>query len=67
MPSAKWILKNTLPNRSVRTEEAPQRVARSGASDMSEDVLKSNTRRARTRTTDYRSMCDSLIGNGSAK
>lgn len=27
-----------------RTEEAPQRVARSGASDMSEDVLKSNTR-----------------------
>lgn len=28
-----------------RTEEAPQRVARSGASDMSEDVLKSNTRR----------------------
>lgn len=34
---------------------------------MSEDVLKSNTRRARTRTTDYRSMCDSLIGNGSAK
>lgn len=50
-----------------RTEEAPQRVARSGASDMSEDVLKSNTRRARTRTTDYRSMCDSLIGNGSAK
>lgn len=31
-----------------RTEEAPQRVARSGASDMSEDVLKSNTRRART-------------------
>lgn len=50
-----------------RTEEAPQRVARSGASDMSEDVLKSNTRRARTRTTDYRSICDSLIGNGSAK
>ena len=29
---------------SHRTEEAPQRVARSGASDMSEDVLKSNTR-----------------------
>lgn len=27
-----------------RTEEAPQRVARSGASDMSEDVLKNNTR-----------------------
>lgn len=27
-----------------RTEEAPQRVARSGASNMSEDVLKSNTR-----------------------
>lgn len=29
---------------SRRTEEAPQRAARSGASDMSEDVLKSNTR-----------------------
>ena len=27
-----------------RTEEAPRRVARSGASDMSEDVLKNNTR-----------------------
>lgn len=27
-----------------RTEEAPQRAARSGASDMSEDVLKSNNR-----------------------
>lgn len=56
-----------MPNRSVRTEEAPQRVARSGASDMSEDVLKSNTRAGPNENTDYRSMCDSLIGNGSAK
>ena len=52
---------------SRRTEEAPQRVARSGASDMSEDVLKSNTRAGSNENTDYRSMCDSLIGNGSAK
>lgn len=50
-----------------RTEEAPQRVARSGASDMSEDVLKSNTRAGPNENTDYRLMCDSLIGNASAK
>lgn len=34
---------------------------------MSEDVLKSNTRADPNEKTDYRSMCDSLIGNGSAK
>ena len=34
---------------------------------MSEDVLKSNFRAGPDENNDYRSMCDSLIGNGSAK
>ena len=37
--------KNTLPNRSVRTQRAPPREARSGALCMSEDVLESNPKR----------------------
>ena len=34
---------------------------------MSEDVLKSNTRAGPDENNRLRSMCDSLIGNGSAK
>ena len=47
--------------------EAPLRATRCGASSVLRDVLKSNTRAGPNENTDYRSMCDSLIGNGSAK
>lgn len=55
------------PNLSAGRQDPRRTKCAAGVSCMSEDVLKSNFRAGPDENNDYRSMCDSLIGNGSAK